>query len=108
MVIVAIALPLISVLLKICASMIKKLGVIAQYVMKEVFLTLVMYLAIGLGFMSGLHLNYERKYYAEYKDAVGGGRRGCSSDQLLLWQPGSHAGLDSYFLGLRAGPIGRK
>ena len=77
MVIVAIALPLISVLLKICGGMIKKLGVIAQYVMKEVFLTLVMYLAIGLGFMSGLHLNYERKYYAEYKDAVGGGEGGA-------------------------------
>ena len=66
MVLIALCTPLVALILRASAFAIEKLATAAMYVMKEFFLTLMIYCAMGFGFMAGLHLNYERKFYREF------------------------------------------
>ena len=68
MVIIALCTPLLALILRASAFAIEKLGTAALYVMKEFFLTLMIYCAMGFGFVAGLHLNYERKFYREFTE----------------------------------------
>ena len=68
MILVALCIPLVALILRASAFAIEKLGTAALYLMKEFFLTLMIYCAMGFGFMAGLHLNYERKFYLEFTD----------------------------------------
>ena len=68
MILIALCTPLAVLIIKIAANFVEGLKGISSIVLKEFFVTLMIFCALSFGFVSGLHLNYERAHYQEYTD----------------------------------------
>lgn len=68
MIILAVCLPLAALALRLAGLFFERLATASQYVMKEAFVTLMLFCAVGFGFGCGLHLNFERGFFQKYTD----------------------------------------